>query len=158
MNNSYVPPHMRNIDINNEILNAIPDSTSFPTLLKEEIKIINKFTETSFAEQASRWKTFEDSSMRQSIREERNKVDDAFIQSQNPFKNFKKRQAFTKTVVEAKPIVVSAPAEEEWTVVDNKKYKKKKPEKVYTEADFLEESSTEEKEQQEEEDTYWRNS
>lgn len=161
---SYIPPHMRNTNKQEPKIEHVDASTSsndFPALVNEEIKINikEKVGDVSFAEQASRWKSFEDDSLRQTIRQERTKLDDIYIQQQNPFKNFKKRPttAFKPIKVEEPVKVEEVLKEEEWTVVNNhKKQRKPKPEKVYTEADFLEESTSENEEKQEE-DTYWRN-
>ena len=173
---SYVPPHLRNkiIDQQSETLDASIDTNTnkFPSLINyDTIKANTNIKETkisndvSFAEQASRWKSFEDDAHHVNKRESRNKLDDIYLQQQDPFKNFKKR---TTSSVIAKPMVVAKKEEPkiiendndtEWKVVNNhKKQRKPKAEKVYTEADFLNESSSEnEDNKQQEEDTYWRN-
>lgn len=174
---SYVPPHLRNkiIDQQSETLDASIDKNTnkFPSLINyDTIKVNTNIKETkisndvSFAEQASRWKSFEDDAHHVNKRESRNKLDDIYLQQQDPFKNFKKR---TTTTVTAKPMIVAKKEEQpkiiendndtEWKVVNNhKKQRKPKVEKVYTEADFLNESSSEnEDNKQQEEDTYWRN-
>jgi hypothetical protein len=173
---SYVPPHLRNkiIDQQSETLDASIDTNTnkFPSLINydnvkantniKETKIIN---DVSFAEQASRWKSFEDDAHHLNKRESHNKLDDIYLQQQDPFKNFKKRpttSGVAKPMVVAKkekPKIIENDNDTEWQVVNNyKKQRKPKAEKVYTEADFLNESSSEnEDNKQQEEDTYWRN-
>lgn len=173
---SYVPPHLRNkiIDQQSETLDASIDANTnkFPSLINydnikvntniKETRIINEVT---FAEQASRWKSFEDDSHNINKRESRNKLDDIYLQQQDPFKNFKKRttgSVVAKPIVakkEEQPKIIENDDDTEWKVVNNyKKQRKPKVEKVYTEADFLNDSSSEnEDNKQQEEDTYWRN-
>jgi len=161
---SYIPPHMRNKKQEEELkMDASTNSNLFPQLINSTADNSSK-PKISFANHAAEWEMKKEESriekLRQSIREERLKNEEAYFKAVHPFGHFKKHRPPTamkrsENVMneEIKVEDTDNDGEREWTVVCHRKIKKPKIEKELSEEDFKGPSSEEE---EVEEDTYWK--
>ena len=161
---SYIPPHMRNKEQEEELkMDASTNSSLFPQLTNSVVGNSSK-PKISFANHAAEWEKKKEESriekLRQSIREERLKNEEAYFKAVHPFGHFKKRRPPTamrrsENVMnnEIKEEDTDKGGEGKWTVVCHRKIKQPKIEKELSEEDFEGPSSEEEEDGG---DTYWK--